>query len=142
MRKWKLPAPLALALIFLACQMKNGVALSQEKNRMWMLTYMEGYTRDQLVQNRAAIDLSDPTKYSAYAGCNQIGFKAKQLKNDGIRFEDITTTLMACPDNSNMETSLGRVLENARRIEIDGHQMRLFDQTDKLLIRSVAADWD
>ena len=131
-----------LLLTSLSCQRKFISTLSTEKVRMWMVTSLDGFSKDQLIHNQAYIDLSTSTRQKAFAGCNQISFTAKERNGNEILFSDIVTTLKACPGNEAMETQLNKVLDQARSILVEGHQMSLFDQQGKLLLKAIAADWD
>lgn len=129
------------ASIFVACHKKTVPADQAHFNREWMIKSMANIPQEKLVKNRANINLSDPNAYTASGGCNIINFKFKQKGEQKVEFTDILGTLMACEDMS-VEDALGKVLQKAATMQIDGHQMTLKDANGMILATAVAADWD
>jgi copper homeostasis protein (lipoprotein) len=71
--------------------------------------------------------------YSATVGCNQLG-GTFDIKGDALTFGAGISTLMACaPPLGDMERRLSEMLSNARRWQVNGPTLELFDEQGQTL---------
>ena len=83
-------------LLSSCAQTKIIVSKEQVQNK-WMILTIVGIPNEK-VSADAYIDLSDNTKSGAKAGCNQLFFSYELLEKNKIKFSDVGSTRMACPD--------------------------------------------
>ena len=116
-----------------------------ELQRQWMMTSFQNYPREQLVANRAQLDLavtkSPEKQYRAKMGCNQIFFKADFSRNGTVKFYDAGSTMMYCEGKMKLEDDFLKTLKQMNRYVVDGHHLTLASGDGKTM-KFVAADWD
>lgn len=130
-----------------------GVALNcssvPDKNpslqRQWMLVSFDGFSKDQLIANKAEMNLTGAMidgkiKGNVYMGCNQMSFIAKFKKGGKVKISKGISTTKACQD-MNLETSFQKKIEAMIRYSVEGHFLTLSDDHGHTM-RFVAADWD
>lgn len=120
-----------------------------EKNpalqRQWMLVSFDQFSKEEMIRNKAGIDLTDTMekgkiKGSAHMGCNSIFFTS-EFKNGGkVKISGVGSTLKAC-QNMELETAFTRKFDKMTRYSIEGHFLTLSDDSVNSM-KFVAADWD
>lgn len=118
---------------------------NQHIQRQWMLVSFEGFTKEQLVKNKAEINLTAPPENgkirgSAFMGCNRMFFTSEFKAKNKVEFSGIGSTLMACQEME-LETKFTKAFETMRRYEINGHFLTLYDDKGNSM-KFIAADWD
>ncbi|WP_008582073.1 META domain-containing protein [Niabella soli] len=111
-------------------------------SRQWMLTKMEGFTKEELAKAGAFIDLTDLKKTNGKAGCNRIGFSTKAEANGHIQFSGVLSTRMYCAPFMKLEGAFIELLKHISIYKVEGHRIRFYNAKNKLLAEAVAADWD
>jgi heat shock protein HslJ len=134
---------------FLICILILNCSASQVDNqhyqREWMMVSFDQFTKQQLIENEAEINLTDEKnnsliKGSATMGCNKIFFSA-ELKNNGrIKISEIRSTEMACK-NMDLENAFMITFSGMKKYLIEGHRLTLFDDKGNQM-KFIAADWD
>lgn len=129
--------------LFLNCSASKGN--NPHYQREWMMVSMDAFTKQQLIDNKAGINLTgekigNQVKGTAKMGCNSIFFLF-ELKNSGkIKISGVGSTMMAC-ENMELENAFMKNFENMNRYKIDGHRLTLSDPNGNEM-KFVAADWD
>lgn len=118
---------------------------NQHYQREWMMVSFDGFTKEQLVKNKAEINLTEPVKDgkirgTAMMGCNRMFFTLEFKSKSKVRISGLGSTLMACQDME-IEDNFTKVFEKMTRYEIDGHFLTLYDDKGAQM-KFVAADWD
>jgi len=67
-------------------------------------------------------------------GCNRV-LAGYQLEGPAIRFSQLASTMMACPEGANIAQAYSRVLAETRRWRVLGRQLELYDSAHSLLAR-------
>lgn len=135
------------AILFLAIMMNCSSV--QVKNhslqRQWMLVSFGDFARDELVKNKAEVNLTankenGKIRGTAYMGCNRMFFNS-EFKDDGkVKISGVGSTMMAC-QNQELETSFKEKFEKMKKYTIEGHFLTLSDENGNAM-KFVAADWD
>ena len=118
---------------------------NQHYQREWMMVSLDQFTKQQLIENNAKINLTgektvNQIKGTAIMGCNQIFFVA-ELKNNGkINISGIGSTKMAC-QNMEVENAFMKKFGNMKKYLIEGHRLTLSDDNGNQM-KFIAADWD
>ena len=113
--------------------------------RQWMLVSFKDYTKEFLIEKKAALNLSkienesSPEFGTAFMGCNNIRLKAKFSDDDKVAFSDLISTKMFCPGN--LESDFSTVIAKINRYKIEGHFLYLYTEKDEQM-KFIAADWD
>ncbi len=138
-----LVALFSFLLLFQNC--KSQKPNPDQYQRQWMLTSLNGFSRDFLVSKRAQLDLSPtksaPNQFRAFMGCNDLGVTAEFKKNNTVKFGDFMSTKMYCEDNKGLEKTFINMIAKMTKYKIDGHQLTLSDGKGNEM-KFVAADWD
>lgn len=113
--------------------------------RQWMLISFEGFSKDQLMANKAEINLTSKTENgkiqaNAYMGCNQMSFVTEFKKGGKVKISKGISTAKACQD-MNLEAAFQKKIETMTRYSVEGHFLTLSDE-DGTSMKFVAADWD
>lgn len=124
----------------------SGISCSSQSqlphyNREWMLVDFQGFTKEELVKNKANINLTQTEKGSAKMGCNGMFFSYKIKNNHQIEFSQIGSTMMHCEGNMKLEQDFGKLLPTIKHYEIKGHFLTLKNDSGQTM-KFVAADWD
>ncbi|MCY0976005.1 META domain-containing protein [Chryseobacterium wangxinyae] len=118
---------------------------NQHYQREWMMVSFDQFTKQQLMENGAEINLTgeksgNQIKGTATMGCNKIFFLA-ELKNNGkIKFSEIGSTEMACK-NMELENAFMKKFGSMKNYLIEGHRLTLSDDKGSEM-KFIAADWD
>jgi len=118
---------------------------SEHYQREWMMISFDHFTKSQLIENKAAIDLTgektgNVVKGSAKMGCNTIFFQAEFKNNGKIHILEIVNTEMACK-NRELETAFLKNFGNMKNYTVEGHRLTLSDGSENTM-EFIAADWD
>lgn len=118
---------------------------SQHYQREWMMISFDQFTKAQLIENKAEINLTgektgNVAKGSAKMGCNNIFFKIEFKNNRKINISEIGNTEMACK-NMELENAFLKKFGNMKNYTIEGHRLTLSDGSGNKM-EFIAADWD
>jgi heat shock protein HslJ len=130
-----------------------GVAVScssvPERNpslqRQWMLISFDKFSREELVKNRAEVDLTGimekgKIKGGANMGCNSMFFTSEFKTNGKVKISRVGSTLKAC-QNMELENAFIQKFDKMTNYSIEGHFLTLSDDSGNSM-KFVAADWD
>ena len=106
------------AFLLSSCAQTKSVVTSDQLKGKWMIYTIIGVPNER-VSSEAYIDLSDKAKSGAKAGCNQLFFSYQFLEKNKIKFSDVGSTRMACPD-----------------MEAENQLLKLFPLIDNVEIRN------
>ena len=104
-------------------------------NRRWVLTEMRGVPVQLSGTNRDAYISFFPEekRISGNGGCNRVTGNYTLDKKSEIRFTEVASTKMSCPD-INFENAFLSTLDKVDRYEVNGNVMLLKDGNEVLLI--------
>lgn len=120
-----------------------------EKNpslqRQWMLVAFDHFLKDEVIKDKAEINLTGPIdkgkiKGGAYMGCNTLFFTSEFKKDGKVKISEVGSTLKAC-QNMNLETAFTQKFDQMTHYSIEGHFLTLSDDHGNSM-KFVAADWD
>ena len=110
--------------------------------RKWMLVDFQGFTKEELIQKKAYLDLTHLEKGGgAKMGCNSIFFSIKLKNNHRINFSGVGSTMMYCEGNMKLEENFGKVLPTITKYQVKGHFLTLKNKNGQTM-KFVAEDWD
>ncbi len=131
--------------IFIGLTGCTSAIMNKNLQKKWYIVELKGYSKAQLMNEKASLDLSTFTENSkirgsVYAGCNQIMFNLEVLKRNRIKLSGLTGTMMTCQDMQ-IEHVLSKQLELMTNYKIEGHFLTLSDNKGNS-IKLLAEDWD
>ncbi len=110
--------------------------------RKWMLVEFQGFTKEELIQKKAYLDLTHLDKGGgAKMGCNSIFFSVKLKNNHRINFSGVGSTMMYCDGNMKLEENFGKLLPTITKYQVKGHFLTLKNKNGQTM-KFVAEDWD
>lgn len=110
--------------------------------RKWMLVELQGFTKEELIQKKAYLDLTHLEKGGgAKMGCNSIFFSVKLKNNHKINFSGVGSTMMYCDGNMKLEENFGKLLPTITKYQVKGHFLTLKNKNGQTM-KFVAEDWD
>lgn len=110
--------------------------------RKWMLIEFQGFTKEELIQKKAYLDLTHLEKGGgAKMGCNSIFFSVKLKNNHRIKFSGVGSTMMYCDGNMKLEENFGKLLPTITKYQVKGHFLTLKNKNGQTM-KFVAEDWD
>lgn len=110
--------------------------------RKWMLVEFQGFTKEELIQKKAYLDLTHLEKGGgAKMGCNSIFFSVKLKNNHRINFSGVGSTMMYCDGNMKLEENFGKLLPTITKYQVKGHFLTLKNKNGQTM-KFVAEDWD
>ena len=110
--------------------------------RKWMLIEFQGFTKEELMQKKAYLDLTYLEKGGgAKMGCNSIFFSVKLKNNHRINFSGVGSTMMYCDGNVKLEENFGKLLPTITKYQVKGHFLTLKNKNGQTM-KFVAEDWD
>lgn len=110
--------------------------------RKWMLVEFQGFTKEELIQKKAYLDLTHLEKGGgAKMGCNSIFFYVKLKNNHRIHFSGVGSTMMYCDGNMKLEENFGKLLPTITKYQVKGHFLTLKNKNGQSM-KFVAEDWD
>lgn len=138
------------SLLLAACSANQPALLTHQNTmptptttlkRVWILTYLSGFTQKQLIAANAQMDWTQLPHSSANMGCNNLMFESKINDKTHISFSSIAATRMYCPKAMKLEQDFMQTLSQMTHYTIQGHQLILSnDHGDK--IEFIAQDFD
>ncbi|MCJ7934122.1 MAG: META domain-containing protein [Chryseobacterium sp.] len=113
--------------------------------RQWMLVSFNGFTKDQLIDHKAEIDLKSRLENgkiqgSAYMGCNRMSFTSEFKKGGKVKISNGASTAKAC-ENMELEAAFQKNFDSMTKYSVEGHFLTLSDEHGNSM-KFVAADWD
>ncbi len=110
--------------------------------RKWMLVDFQGFTKEELIQKKAYLDLTHLERGGgAKMGCNSIFFSVKLKNNHKINFSGVGSTMMYCDGNVKLEENFGKLLPTITKYQVKGHFLTLKNKNGQTM-KFVAEDWD
>lgn len=110
--------------------------------RKWMLVEFQGFTKEELIQKKAYLDLTHLERGGgAKMGCNSIFFSVKLKNNHRINFSGVGSTMMYCDGNVKLEENFGKLLPTITKYQVKGHFLTLKNKNGQTM-KFVAEDWD
>ena len=110
--------------------------------RKWMLVDFQGFTKEELIQKKAYLDLTHLDKGGgAKMGCNSIFFSVKLKNNHKINFSGVGSTMMYCDGSMKLEENFGKLLPTITKYQVKGHFLTLKNKNGQTM-KFVAEDWD
>ena len=114
-------------------------------HREWMLVSFGPYSKEELIKNKAAINLIAPEKNGkiqggAFMGCNRMFFTAEFGKGNKLSVSEVGGTMMACTDMQ-LETSFAARFRKMNHYRMESHYLILSDENGDSM-KFIAADWD
>ena len=126
------------------CKPKNTQIepLADENNlkRVWMLVEFENFKREDMVKNKAQINLTDLKNPTANMGCNRISFQV-EVKENNIKFLNSRSTRMFCENAMELENAFSKSLSQYNTYNIEGQKLTLVNSKNEKMV-FVAQDWD
>ncbi len=98
----------------------------------WQLIEIEGADFENLAKVWLKFENNDEKKVSGYAGCNRF-FGAYEVSDYNLKFGKLASTKMYCPQME-LESFFLKKLENIDQFEIIGSKLRLFAETEEIMI--------
>jgi heat shock protein HslJ len=129
---------LSMLFVGLSCSSQTNLP---NYNRKWMLVEFQGFTKENLIKNKAYIDLTDKENGGAKMGCNGMFFTYKVKSQNKIEFSQIGSTMMYCDGNMDLEQKFGQFLPTMTHYEVKGHFLTLKNNKGETM-KFVAEDWD
>lgn len=135
----------AVLLLGVVLNCSSMPAKNPSLQRQWMLVSLDGFSKDQLIANKAEMNLTanivdGKIQASAYMGCNQMSFVTEFKKGGKVKISKGVSTMKACQD-MNLETSFQEKIETMTKYSVEGHFLTLTDDNGNSM-KFVAADWD
>ena len=110
--------------------------------RKWMLVEFQGFTKEELIQKKAYLDLTHLEEGGgAKMGCNSIFFSVKLKNNHRINFSGVGSTMMYCDGNVKLEENFGKLLPTITKYQVKGHFFFFLNKNGQTM-KFVAEDWD
>ena len=108
--------------------------------RVWMLVEFQNFKKEDLIKNKAQMNLTDFNNPNANMGCNGMGFKVV-VKEKNIQFSNIMRTEMFCEGKMELENAFSQSLPEFDSYLLEGQKLILKNKKDEKII-FIAQDWD
>ncbi|WP_304335133.1 META domain-containing protein [Conchiformibius steedae] len=108
--------------------------------RVWMLTKLDGFSKDRLVALKAEMNWTNLPAAGVYMGCNRLMFQAKPQADGKVSFGPVAATRMYCAEQMDVESAFAAALPTVTHYQIQGHHLIL--RGSKGEMHFVAQDWD
>lgn len=113
--------------------------------RQWMLISFDQFSKEELIKNRAEINLTGAIEKGkirggAHMGCNSMFFTSEFKSGGMVKISGVGSTMKAC-QNMELETAFGQKFDKMTHYRIEGHFLTLSDNKGNCM-KFVAADWD
>jgi len=113
--------------------------------RQWMMVSFDMFTKEQLMKNKAEINLTAEMKDgkirgTAFMGCNRMFFNSQFKSKNKVKISGVGSTLMACQEME-LENKFVKAFETMTHYKIEGHFLTLYDEKGNEM-KFLAADWD
>jgi heat shock protein HslJ len=127
---------------------KQNTQMNAQKNqiqREWMLVSLGSFTKADLVERKAKINLTGnleegKIRGEAYMGCNNMSFTAEIKNNENLKISGLLSTMKAC-QNMDLEEEFQKKFETMTKYVVEGHFLTLSDDKGNSM-KFIAADWD
>lgn len=145
----RIPSMKKAVFLFLFSGIIWGCSSVQIRNpylqREWMLISFENYTKDELIKNKAEVNLTAKAENgnitgTAFMGCNKILITSEFKNNGEIKISGVKSSAVACK-NMDLETSFLKKVGKMKRYSVEGHFLTLHDGQGNAM-KFIAADWD
>lgn len=126
----------------MTCSNQNKITQTnfQILTRKWMMVGYKSYSREELINKNAFIDLSQGEQISCNMGCNTISLKLLKTDVSKLKFENGISTQMAC-EKMDLEMSFLNDITKITNYQIEGHRLTL-SGNENLKMEFIAQDWD
>lgn len=113
--------------------------------REWMLVSFGNFTKNELVENKAGINLTankenGKIRGSAFMGCSNMFFSSEFKNNGKVKISGVGSTMKAC-QNMDLETKFSKSFQSMTKYSVEGHFLTLSNDHGNSM-KFVAADWD
>lgn len=113
--------------------------------RQWMLVSFDQFSKEELVRNKAEINLTGimekgKIKGGANMGCNSMFFTSEFKTNGKVKISGVGSTLKAC-QNMELENAFIQKFDKMTSYSMEGHFLTLSDENGNSM-KFLAADWD
>ena len=108
--------------------------------RIWMLVEFQNFSKEDLIKNKAQMNLKDFKIPSANMGCNSISFNCV-VKKDNLKFIAGMRTEMFCENKMQLEDAFCLALQGDYSYKIAGQKLFLSNSKNEKMT-FVAQDWD
>lgn len=113
--------------------------------RQWMLVSFSKFSKEELIKNKAEINLTGimekgKIKGGANMGCNRMFFISEFKKDGKVKISGVGSTLKAC-QNMDLENAFIQKFDKMNHYSVEGHFLTLSDDSGNFM-KFVAADWD
>jgi heat shock protein HslJ len=124
-------------------------ARNHQIQREWMMIAFKNYSKPELVENKAKINLTEniengKIRGGAFMGCNSMFFTSEfisESKNEGkVKISGIGSTMKAC-QNMKLEDDFSESFKKMTKYSVQGHFLTLSDGNGNQM-KFIAADWD
>ncbi len=117
----------------MACNTVKNDDQHHDLKRIWMLTELEQFTKDELVKKQAYLDLTQPQNAASKMGCNQLSFPYTVKGDSEIAFTGGFSTKMHCQDMQ-LETTFSKWITEVSTYKLAGHQLILTTKDGKKMV--------
>ena len=134
----------AIFVLLLLSNCTTQTKVPQEVKREWMLVEFQNFTKEEMMTNRAQLNLAHQTPsgtFSANMGCNNIFGQAIFNSAGTVQFSEIASTEMYCDKGMDLESAFSKELPAMTNYKVEGHYLTLSNAAGKKM-KFVAADWD
>ena len=112
---------------------QNSVTIQNNLKRVWMLVEFQNFKKEDLVKNKAQMDLTDLKNSNANMGCNGMGFEVV-AKEKNIQFSIVMRTEMFCEGKMELENAFSQSLPEFDSYMIEGQKLILENKKDEKMI--------
>ncbi len=115
---------LLLAMIMVSCGTENKINETDKNtiHSIWELNILDG---KQIKSNKSIfIDLTEDNRINGFIGCNRLTGSYTITNESQIRFKELATTRMVCPE-MDMESKVLEILNTADNFTIDSGKLML-----------------
>lgn len=126
----------------MTCSNQNKITQtnSQILTRKWMMVGYKSYSKEELINKNAFIDLSQGEQVTCFMGCNTINFNLLKPDESRLKFENGISTQKAC-EKMDLESSFLNDITKITNYQIEGHRLTL-SGNENLKMEFIAQDWD
>ena len=133
-----------LLVSMINCKPKTSPQSSATKQnnlkKVWMLVEFQNFKKEDLIKNKAQMNLTDLKKPNANMGCNKISFQI-ELEQNNIKFLNLRSTRMFCQNVMELENAFSKSLDQYNSYTIEGQKLILKSVKNEKIV-FVAQDWD
>jgi heat shock protein HslJ len=133
-----------ISMLLISCKLNRDgikkVEINQNIHRKWMLIQFEDFKKEEIIEKKCFLDLTNTAYASAEMGCNTLGFEYDFKEDKTFSVSKVLTTHMYCEENR-IEGQFLNSLAKIESYKIEGHKLFLITTTKKEIV-FVAEDWD